>query len=280
MRTAAFWCVLGLMGSATSPTRASDDTVRARELFRAGELAFREGDYPTAALAFEAANTAAMSGGSSYNAGVAWQRAKALARAADAFARAIDTGGLDDTRHADALARLAALKRSLGVLSVSAPAELTFSVAHLRSGHAPRRVHLSAGRHRVEIVWADGHRSARDVELVAGRETALRLAEHEHRQVDPEMPSASQPAERERAARSHSSAPLGWTLIATGALSMGAGFFLLSRGISAREEFDDSGRRDAGAHDRAVAYRTWSTVTLFGGAALAASGGVVLVLDP
>jgi hypothetical protein len=69
-------------------------------------------------------------------------------------------------------------------------------------------------------------------------------------------------------------------LVSAGALSLGTGAFLLGRGLSARDDFEASGRTDADAHDRAVSYRTWSTVTLFGGGALAGAGVVLLLTSP
>lgn len=265
---------------AVTPARAEEDKTAARELFRAGEAAFTRHEYRAAALAFEAADEKAASGGAMYNAAIAWLQAGEPARAADAFERALGSGELLDGRLGDARKRLAALERKLGVLVVTGPATVSITVAHLTGARPPRRVHLRPGDHVVHTSLANGERATRVVRVLAAQET--KLAVGDSASSDPEEPARPAdeqlgPANDTRAEARSSGSPLGWILVSAGAASALTGVFLLSRGLSARDRFEDSGRTDVDAHDRAIRYRTWSTVTLFGGAALAGTGAVLLL---
>ena len=199
---------------AITPARAEEDKTAARELFRAGEAAFTRHEYRAAALAFEAADEKAASGGAMYNAAVAWLEAGEPARAADAFERALASGELLDGRLGDAKKRLAALERKLGVLVVTGPATVSITVAHLTGARPPRRVHLRPGDHVVHASLANGEHETRVVRVVAARETKVAVG----------APTSSYPAEPTRPteqpapasdtplqARSPSS-PLGWIL--------------------------------------------------------------------
>ncbi len=265
---------------AVTPARAEPDKSAARELFRAGEAAFTRHQYRAAALAFEAADEKAASGGSMYNAAIAWLQAGEPARAADAFERALASGELLDGRLGDAQKRLAALERKLGVLVVTGPATVSITVAHLTGARPPRRVHLRPGNHVVHSSLANGEHATRVVRVVAAQETKVAIgAPTSSGPAEPTRPTKKQPAPASdaRAQARSSSSPLGWILVSAGAASALTGAFRLTRGLSARDKFEDSDRIDSDAHDRAIRYRTWSTVTLFGGAALAGTGAVLLL---
>lgn len=266
-----------LIVAAAPPAHADEDKATARELFRAAEAAFSRGEYRAAALAFEAADEKSPSGGAMYNAGVAWDKAGEPARAADALARALASGELTDARLADARRQLAALEKRLGLLSVVAPAGTTFTVAHTKDGRAPGKVHLAPGEHPVRIVRPSGQRETRVIRVTPAQQSKLDLNDEPieeatgaplTRDVAPKTPSAS------------SAPPWGWILVGAGAASAGAGVYLLTRGVSARDDFDHSNRTDQDAHDRAITYRTWSTVALLGGIALAGTGTILVLTAP
>jgi len=282
------WLVALLVGSGalslSQAARADDERAEARELFRTAEAAFSRGEYRAAALAFEAADAKSPNGGAAYNAGIAWEKAGEMARAADAFARALGSGELADARLEDATKRLGALGAKLGVLTISAPRTATFTVAHVEQAKAPRRVHVAPGAHPVHVRWASGKTETRVVRVLAGSEKQLELVEPGP--GDPGAEAAEEPATPPKNVgpsveeRDAGGGPWGWVLVSAGALSLATGTFLLSRGLSAREDFEASGRADADAHDRAVSYRTWSTVALLGGGALGGAGVVVLLASP
>ncbi|MBK7585609.1 MAG: hypothetical protein IPI67_36170 [Myxococcales bacterium] len=270
--------------SLAAPAWADDEKAAAREIFRAAEAAFSRGEYRAAALAFEAADERSPNGGAAYNAARAWEKAGDEPRAADAFERALRSGELVDARLADAQKRLAALSPRLGVLVIDGPPKARVSVGSLEDAPAPRRLHLTPGEYPVHVRWASGKRQTHQVRVSAGREQTLGLGGAEAVVRD-----APHPVEHEQPLREHrtsadegraGSGPWGWLLLSAGALSMGTGAVLLNRGLSARDEFEASGRTDAGAHDRALGYRTWSSVTLFGGGALVGAGVAVLLVSP
>lgn len=260
------------------PARADEDKATARELFRAAEVAFGRGEYRAAALAFEAANEKVPSGGAMYNAGVAWGRAGEPARAADALSRALASRELTDARLADAQRQLAALEKRLGVLHVVAPAGTAFTVAHLRNARAPRTAFLAPGEHPVHVVRPDGRTEIRVIRLAPAQRSKLDLNEEPLEEGPPGVAPAGHVAPAARTAASKP--PWGFVLLGAGAVSAGTGVYLLTRGLSARDEFEDSNRTDRGAHDRAIRYRTWSTVTLLAGVAFAGTGTVLLLSPP
>ena len=277
--SAALFAVCLVLARATS-ANAQDDKSAARELFRAGEVAFSRNEYRAAAIAFEAANEKSPNGGAMYNAGVAWTRASEPTRAADAFETALDGGTLPDGQLGDARTRRGALERRLGVLVVAGPAGSSFTVGHVNEARPPRRVHLRPGQHLVRLRLASGEREARVIRIFAAGVTKLSLdapPPPEPGEPPPPLPHRAPASVGGDSGTRSDGATLGWVLVSAGAVSAGAGVVLLTRGLSERDAFERSDRTDTTAHDRAISYRTWSTVTLFGGAALCGTGAVLLL---
>ena len=264
----------------TLPATADDDKATAREIFRAAESAFGRGEYRAAALAFEAAEARSPSGGAAYNAAIAWERAAEPGRAADALERALRSGELVNARLADANQRLAALEPALAVLVIDGPPSAFVSVGPLKDAAAPRRLHLAPREHSVRVRWQDGRRETFTVQLSPGKNQTLTLGvprSSKRRSSGGRHETASRPTAPE--ASSGFGVPWGWMLVSAGTLSATTGAILLGQGLSARDDFEGSGRTDAGARDRALSYRTWSTAALIGGGALIGSGTLVLALS-
>src|SRR5687767_1017650 len=101
---------------------AEDQKTLARERFAEASAAHARGDFREAARLFEEAHRLAPAAGAKFNAGIAWDQAGDLPRAADDYEIALEMGGLDQQDAAQASSRLSALKQQLGALSIEGPA--------------------------------------------------------------------------------------------------------------------------------------------------------------
>src|SRR5688572_1532019 len=106
---------------ATAPALAEDQKTLARERFAEASAAHARGDFREAARLFEEAHRLAPAAGAKFNAGIAWDQAGDLPRAADDYEIALEMGGLDRQDAAQASSRLSALKQQLAVLRVEEP---------------------------------------------------------------------------------------------------------------------------------------------------------------
>jgi len=246
------------------------------EFDRATKAAAR-GDYAEAAAAFEQAYRLAPHGATLFNAALAWQAAGDAARAADAYAGALDRGGLADSQEKDARKRLKELESRLGRLDLSGPEGTLASIAQAERVPLPARVHVDRGRHEVRFWLPDG-RVERRVVTAGASPLEVRCAP-----VGEPAPTKSAPPGPERVREETpllSSSVAGWSAIGAGAVLGGATTWLGLKALSARDEFNASGHTDAGAHDRAESLRTWTNVTLAGAAVMTGLGVYVLVRRP
>ena len=261
----------------------------AAEPHQKARAAFAKNDYATAAAAFEEAYRAKPHPATKYNAALAWEKANEPARAADAFESALESEGLDADRARAARTRLAVLKPMLGYVFVATPLGANVSVSHVTRAAVPARFHLAPGAHRLVFERRDGTRAERDVVLKAGVATtvevegtsdaaAQRPAEPSATPAPATVPLApTSPPTRETTTTTCSSCTWGWVALGTGVVAAGAGAYFGVQTLSAKSDFDDSGKTDADAHDRALTHRALANVS-FGVAAVAGGVGIYLLL--
>ncbi len=269
--------------------RGEEPRATAAEFFRVGKQAFERSDFRAAALAFEEADRRAPHAVAIYNAGLAWDGAGDTPRAADGYRQALDRGGLPDALDAHARRRIDDFEKRLGLVRVHAPPGALVSVAHVVRHAPPVHVHVPPGSITVRIEMPDGQTMAKRVDVPAGEPVTLSF--DDTRIVLPPPPSHPFPALRpalppEPAAPVVPPTPLpsarpslvwAWIAIGSAAVITGAGVFLGVRGLTARSDFDASGRTDGAARDEAVHLRTAANVA-FGTAIVLGATGVVLLL--
>ncbi|NUO53296.1 MAG: tetratricopeptide repeat protein [Polyangiaceae bacterium] len=278
MRTAAialaisgFALTIGAVsGARAEPTSAQ--LQQASEHFQRGKRAFDAGRYADAAEAFERAYQTVPDAGTAFNAAVAWENAPELARAGDAYVLALEGGGLDASRAADATRALEAIEKQLPrvTLRTSSPARVTLAY---RTGDAPLVVHPKPGTYEAVVEFPNGTRQTREIEVAR-----MPLVIH----VD--APAAVPPPRARTVARPEegsedvglASRVIGFVSLGVGASLGGAAIGLGTKALDARDAFDASGRTDADARDEAVTLRTVTNVA-WGLAGAFTITGVVLV---
>ena len=133
------------LASAAEPSAA--DRESAKELFRAGRVAYERGSYRAAAASFEEAARLAPHPQAWYAAGDAWALARDKPRAVYAFEQALALPGLSPGKAQRIERRLRRLARGLGVIRVEGPGEAAIAVAHVRRASLPATIHVRPGEH-------------------------------------------------------------------------------------------------------------------------------------
>jgi tetratricopeptide (TPR) repeat protein len=273
------WSVL----FATASAAAEDQKTLARERFGEASAAHARGDFREAARLFEEAHRLAPAAGAKFNAGIAWDQAGDLPRAADDYETALEMGGLDQQDAAQASSRLGALKQQLGALRIEEPAGALVSVAQLERAPIPARAYLRPGTHelRAEI---GSYTTTLRVEVGAGEVKTVRFDKPgDGGKIEPTpKPKERQPVPRpgpedRPVPRSSAQKTWGFVALGTGAVLAGVAVFLGVRTLNARDEYEADGGTDHAKYDDAVALRTWTNVSA-GGAVVAGGLGTVLLL--
>lgn len=243
--------------------------------FQRGKAAFDRKDYEAAALAFDEAFATVPDAGTAFNAALAWERAKDSARAADSYVQAIETGGLDAPRSADAKRALRRLEAKLPRVTVRTTSPARVTIAY-REGPAPVVAHVAAGRYDVVAVFEDGSRTSLSIEV--GRSPVVA-------ELRPSVPAVREPvalAPPVVVVPESSSDPgavqrvIGFVGLGLGAASGGTAIALGVLGLEARDEFEATGRRDRELHDEASSLRIGTNIA-WGIAGAFAVTGIVLV---
>jgi hypothetical protein len=261
--------------------RADANTDEAAELFRSASAAFRRGEYRAAAVAFEEAHRRVPHGVAMYNAATAWDSAGDKPRAADAFAAALRTPGLEGSQRRDAQAKLAALELALGLVRIEGPSDARVSLAHVAGAAPPTAVHVAPGEYPLTIVRADGRRDDGRVRVGVGETTTFTV-----KAAEP-VRSVAPPQRR----RWGTSAPVdepsggvqravGWAGLGLAAVAFGTGVYMGVEALSARDDFEASERYDRDAHDRADRFRIGANIAWAGAGVFAVAGVVLLLTAP
>jgi len=270
---AAVLVLVGCSAPATALAAPTEqDLTHASEHFQRGKAAFADKRYREAASAFGQAFQIVPDAGTAFNAALAWESAKDPARAADAYVQAIETGGLDGPRSADAKRALAEIEAELSrvVVRTTAPARVTIAY---RDEPAPLIVHLAPGGYAVVATFADGSRASRTID-VERAPIVVNLTPPVTQTGSPVVPPPVKPGE--------SSDPgairrvIGVVSLGLGAAGGATAIALGVLGMDARDEFDATGRREQALHDDAIALRIGTNVA-WGIAGAFTVTGIVLV---
>jgi hypothetical protein len=175
MRTATIAATLCLVTVASGSARADGSTEQAARLFKAGTELYARHDFREAARQFESAYRIAPRGAAIYDAGLAWEQAGEMPRAADDFATAIGNGDTSSQQRSDATARLKALEARLARLVVTGPADAHVTVDDGSASSLPLGVHLAPGTHALFVTYAGGKTESRDIDARPGAEVVVRL---------------------------------------------------------------------------------------------------------
>ncbi len=160
--------VVPTLTASTAHADADDTTKQARQLYNEAKDAMKDKRYKEAARGFEAASRLRPHAVALYTAAQAWELAGELARAADAYAKALATPKLSDTQATRSRERLAELEKETGVVVVMGPDSTRVQLDDQMETAAPARLHGSPGPHVVTIVRADGQTESRTVNLEKG----------------------------------------------------------------------------------------------------------------
>jgi hypothetical protein len=282
-----------LFAGALAPVEAhaQDATEQAARTFRAGADAYAHGDFATAARDFEAAFRLAPRGAAAYNAGLAWEGAGELARAADDYATALGTSDFRPEQRGDATSRLKALEAKLARVVVTGPPDAHVSVDGAPDASLPLGIHLAPGRHALRASFASGRSETRSFEANAGEEVGVRLNEAPEAATAtnpapsstpappaPPPPTAARAPERDaeptapppKPARPETPADdsgastrraLAWVSLGGAVVASGAAVLFYEDGLSARDRFLNNGSTDQSLHDQAITLRTLSQVS-------------------
>jgi hypothetical protein len=252
--------------------RADDERDVAAQFFAAAEAAAKRGEFRVCAEAFTEAHKRAPHSSTIYNAGLCWESAGNLPRAANDYKEALAKGQLTDAQASQAKKRATDLETKLGEIEVTGPVGGRGSVGPMEDRPIPFSTFVTPGDYLVKVE-ADGKTVSQRVHVDAGESTPIEL------DVDDDTPA--QPPPVERPVTPAKSSPgiqpiLGWSLVGAGVVAGGfaLGFYMSAR--SARDEFD-ADRTDSSKRDTAESRLNVSRIT--GGAAILLAGtGITLIL--
>jgi hypothetical protein len=281
MRTAAIAATTLCLATAASGSALADgSTEQAARLFRAGSESYARHDFREAARQFESAYRSAPRGAAIYDAGLAWEQAGEIARAADDFASAIGNADTSSQQRSDATARLKALEARLARLVVTGPADARVTVDDGSESSLPLGVHLAPGTHALFAKYAGGRTESRDIEAGAGGEVVVRLTAPGDAASDQEPPTrppreTASPAPDDGGASTRRT--LAWVSAGGAGVASVVAVVFYVQGHNALQQLVNGGDIDAGLRDQALTDRTVSQV-LAGFAVALAATSVVLFL--
>ncbi|HMR76211.1 MAG TPA: hypothetical protein PKD61_13890 [Polyangiaceae bacterium] len=256
------------------PSNAAGSEDLAEQFFTAGSSAYHRGEFRAAAEAFESAHRHAPRAATILNAARAWRAAEEPGRAANAYAAALNLGGLPSEEQQNAQQQLTALSATLGRVQLLGPAGTVVGLGEQQKLAVPTEVYVAPGTYSLTALFPSGQRITRTVRVRIG-------TQQERLEAPPaEPPQATRAsAAPESPALESGSSQSAWgiaSLGAAGALTVGA-VILGTRALDARDRYDASDRRDIEAYDEAKSLRLWTNV-LWGGAVVAGGVGVTLIV--
>lgn len=282
-----------LVGATSIDARAQDTPVdsasEARQRYQEGTKAFQTKHYADAALHFEAAASFKANAVALYTAALAWDLALKPERAADAYARALEVGGLETKQANIAQRRVAALEKTLGTVTVtSSDSGCRVQVDDLTEVAAPARLHAPPGVHVLGIRIPNKPVEHRDLTLEVGKTMTIEL------KSEPEIVPTHEPeVVPERKPEPPPPPPVVapiyedpmWTTVrvvgigvaAVGVATLGAATIFATSANGAKDAYEAAPSR--AGYDHASSLETWTNVSLIAGAVLVA-GGIALVALP
>jgi tetratricopeptide (TPR) repeat protein len=274
------WLVaLALAAGAVAPESAHAKP-QASEAFDDGLRLFKQGAYAAAADSFYAAHRAKPHPFALYNAGLAWELAGEPARAATAYAWALELD-LEDKPRRDAKKRLERLSPLLGRVEVAVPDGSILRVSPFVVHRTSVVFYFEPGERRIQVEFPDGSTNSRTLTAAAG-ETAVVLFEQSHDAPEasaPERPARPRP-ERAPAHEDHAEQrTLGFVALGAAGIAAGVAVVLGLEALSARDDYNASNHRDKEARDRADSYKLWTNVAWGTAAAFGVTGGVFLLMS-
>jgi hypothetical protein len=280
--------VLGAVWLAPGVVHAQDATpaenaAEARQQYQQGTQAFQQKRYQEAALHFEAAASFRTSSVALYTAGLAWDLASKPERAADAYGRALEVGGLDPKQTGLAKDRVAQLETTLGTVAVAAPDGWRVQLDTFTEVPTPARLHAGAGVHGLSVRAPGKPIERRDVTLQAGKLVTIELKEEPkvvpRIEVEPVKPPpvVAPPPPPPRMQFWTTRRVVGVGVGGVGVAALGATIVLGLEANGAKTAYESGPTRDS--FDHASSLQTWTNVALVSSVVLVA-GGVALVLWP
>jgi hypothetical protein len=196
---------------------------------------------------------------------MSWERAGAPDRAADDYARATLAAGLPPDQTMRAQERIAALKKALGAVNVSAPDGWRAQLDTNTEVPTPATLHGAQGVHSLVARAPTGAIQRVPVVLEPGQTTTATLS----LPPPPETPRASPTVDLRRG--------LGLVALGAAGTALLAAVLLGQETIDARDAYNASPSSETYSH--ASQLITWTNVTLVAGGSLLAAG-LALVLWP
>lgn len=266
MQKATIAATLCLATALSGSARADEPTEQAARLFRQGTDSYARHDFREAARQFESAYRMAPRGAAIYDAGLAWEQAGELPRAADDFASAIGNGDTSSQQRSDATARLKALEARLARLVVTGPADAHVTVDDGSAASLPLGIHLAPGAHALFVTYAGGRTESRDVDARAGAEVVVRLTAPATADSTPPpgpgspaaAPETPAPASDDGAASTRRM--LAWLSLSGAGLASVLAVYFYVQGENALSQYEAGQIRSTSLHDQAVTDRTVTQV--------------------
>lgn len=259
-----------------------DAAVEARQQYQQGTQAFQQKRYQEAALHFEAAASFRTSSVALYTAGLAWDLASKPERAADAYGRALEVGGLDPKQQGLAKDRVTQLETTLGTIAVTAPDGWRVQLDTFTEVPTPARLHAGAGVHGLSVRAPGKPIERRDVTLQTGKPVTIELKDEPKivPKVEPEPvkpPPVAPPPPPPPRPYWITRRVIGVGVGGVGIAALGSAIILGTSANGAKTAYDAGPTRES--FDHASSLQTWTNVALVSGFVLVA-GGVALVLWP
>lgn len=272
------------LAHAQEPAPSQDAGAEARLQYQQGTQAFQQKRYSEAALHFEAAASLRTSSVALYTAGLAWDLASRPERAADAYSRALEVGGLDPKQGGLAKDRIGQLERTLGTVAVTAPEGWRVQLDTATEVSTPARLHGAPGVHGLSVRAPGKPIERRDVSLEAGKVVNLELKDEPKppQKVEPEPvkpPAVVQPPPPPPPRQQFwiTRRVIGVGVGGVGLAALGAGVILGLNANDAKTAYEAGPTRES--FDHASSLQTSTNIALIAGGVLLA-GGIALVVIP
>jgi hypothetical protein len=290
MKRPARTLALALALTSLAPTLAyaqdapvADTATEAREQYKQGSQAFQQKRYSEAALHFEAAASFRSNAGALFAAALAWDNASRPERAADAYGRSLEVGGLDPKQAVTAKDRVSQLEKTLGTVALTAPDGWRVQLDTFTEVAAPARLHGAPGVHGLSIRAPGKPIERRDVGLEPGKVVTLELKDEPKivpREPEPVKPPPATLVLPPPAPPHEFWIPrrvIGVGVGGVGVAVLGSTIILGLSADSAKTAYNAGPTRES--FDHASSLQTWTNVAFISGLVLV-GGGVALVLWP